>query len=100
MGGVALIIFLFLRDGWSTFVIGLSLPEMIGGAVVTESQCFFDLGSRQVRARRVTRLGAIVRYSDATAQEPGYLTDADAYTRRRIAYPISETDGGTRRIGQ
>lgn len=53
---------------------------------------FYDFGG--------TRLGAIVRYSDATAQEPGYLTDADAYTRRRLSYPISETDGGTRRIGQ
>lgn len=53
---------------------------------------FYDFGS--------TRLGAIVRYSDATAQEPGFLTDADAYTRRTTSYPISDTDGGKRRLGQ
>ncbi len=53
---------------------------------------FYDFGA--------TRLGAIVRYSTATAQEPGYLTDADAYTDRRRSYAVSDTDGGTRRIGQ
>lgn len=53
---------------------------------------FYDFGT--------TRLGAIVRYSTATAQEPGYLTDADAYTDRRRSYAVSETDGGKRRIGQ
>lgn len=53
---------------------------------------FYDFGS--------TRLGAIVRYSTATAQEPGYLTDADAYTNRRRSYAVSETDGGKRRLGQ
>jgi ATP-dependent helicase HrpB len=36
------------------------IEEDLPGAIVTESQCVFDLGSRQVRARRVTRLGAIV----------------------------------------
>ncbi|WP_230771810.1 TonB-dependent receptor [Sphingomonas sp. Leaf4] len=53
---------------------------------------FYDFGS--------TRLGAIVRHSRATAEEPGYLTDADAYTHRRRSYAVSETDGGTRRLGQ
>ncbi len=53
---------------------------------------FYDFGA--------TRLGVIVRYSTATAEEPGYLTDADAYTDRRRSYAVSETDGGTRRIGQ
>ncbi|KQO09526.1 TonB-dependent receptor [Sphingomonas sp. Leaf242] len=53
---------------------------------------FYDFGA--------TRLGAIVRYSTATAQEPGYLTDADAYTDRQRSYAVSETDGGKRRIGQ
>ncbi|MEG3159094.1 TonB-dependent receptor [Sphingomonas sp. LB2R24] len=53
---------------------------------------FYDFGS--------TRLGAIVRYSTATADEPGYLTDADAYTDRTRSYAVSATDGGTRRIGQ
>ncbi len=36
------------------------IEEELPGAIVTESQCVFDMGSRQVRARRVTRLGAIV----------------------------------------
>ncbi len=53
---------------------------------------FYDFGS--------TRLGAIVRHSNATAEEPGYLTDADAYTNRRRSYAVSETDGGKRRLGQ
>ncbi len=53
---------------------------------------FYDFGS--------TRLGAIVRYSTATADEPGYLTDADAYTDRTRSYAVSATDGGTRKIGQ
>ncbi|MEG3082364.1 TonB-dependent receptor [Sphingomonas sp. PB2P12] len=53
---------------------------------------FYDFGT--------TRLGAIVRYSTATAQEPGYLTDTDAYTDRRRSYAVSQTDGGKRRIGQ
>ena len=53
---------------------------------------FYDFGS--------TRLGAIVRYSTATADEPGYLTDADAYIDRTRSYAVSATDGGTRKIGQ
>ncbi|KQN12185.1 TonB-dependent receptor [Sphingomonas sp. Leaf28] len=53
---------------------------------------FYDVGS--------TRIGAIVRHSAAHAQEPGYLTDADADTDRTRSYAVSATDGGTRRIGQ
>ena len=53
---------------------------------------FYDFGS--------TRIGAIVRHSVAHAQEPGYLTDADADTARTRSYALSATDGGTRRIGQ
>ncbi|VVT15063.1 TonB-dependent receptor [Sphingomonas aurantiaca] len=53
---------------------------------------FYDFGS--------TRIGAIVRHSVAHAQEPGYLTDADADTDRTRSYAVSATDGGTRRIGQ
>ncbi|MCV3767195.1 ATP-dependent helicase HrpB [Rhizobium sp. TRM95796] len=36
------------------------IEEELPDAIVTESQCVFDTGSRQVRARRVTRLGAII----------------------------------------
>lgn len=53
---------------------------------------FYDLGP--------AKLGAIVRHSRAAAEEPGYLTDADAYRDRRRSYAVSETDGGTRRLSQ
>lgn len=46
------------------------------------------------------KLGLIVRHSRADAQEPGYLTDADAYTNRRQSYAVSATDGGTRDMSQ
>ncbi|MBY9061316.1 TonB-dependent receptor [Sphingomonas yunnanensis] len=51
-----------------------------------------DLGDAQ--------LGLIARHSRAAADEPGYLTDADAYTVRRRSYPVSAGDGGTRELGQ
>ncbi|MGK6321987.1 TonB-dependent receptor [Sphingomonas sp. DT-51] len=51
-----------------------------------------DLGGAQ--------LGLIARHSRAAADEPGYLTDADAYTDRRRSYPVSASDGGTRELGQ
>ncbi|APG89409.1 ATP-dependent helicase HrpB [Sinorhizobium americanum] len=41
------------------------MPE----AIVTEEQCFFDRPSRQVRARRVTRLGAII-FDEAPLPRP------------------------------
>lgn len=53
---------------------------------------FYDFGP--------VRVGAIVRYSTTTAEEPGYLTDADAYADRSRSYPVSATDGGTRQLGQ
>jgi ATP-dependent helicase HrpB len=36
------------------------VEEELLGAIVREEQCLFDPASRQVRARRVTRLGAII----------------------------------------
>lgn len=45
-------------------------------------------------------LGLTVRHSRAEAEEPGYLTDADAYADRRRSYAVSETDGGTRELSQ
>ncbi|NTS66330.1 TonB-dependent receptor [Sphingomonas sp. HHU CXW] len=53
---------------------------------------FYDVGS--------AKLGVIIRHSRAEAEEPGYLTDADAYTDRRRSYAVSETDGGTRELSQ
>ncbi|MBB3345660.1 TonB-dependent receptor [Sphingomonas sp. BK069] len=51
-----------------------------------------DLGDAQ--------LGLIARHSRAAADEPGYLTDGDAYTDRRLSYSVSASDGGTRELGQ
>ncbi|WP_294288238.1 TonB-dependent receptor [uncultured Sphingomonas sp.] len=53
---------------------------------------FYDFGP--------ARLGLIVRHSRAEADEPGYLTDADAYSNRRRSYAVSETDGGKRQLTQ
>ncbi|WP_117194661.1 ATP-dependent helicase HrpB [Rhizobium terrae] len=42
---------------------GISRAEVeaeLSGAIVRKDECFFDGASRQVRARRVTRLGAII----------------------------------------
>jgi ATP-dependent helicase HrpB len=36
------------------------IDAFLPGAIKTEEQCIFDRASRQVRARRVTRLGAII----------------------------------------
>jgi len=53
---------------------------------------FYDLGG--------VRVGGIARFAAVDAQEPGYLTDADAYTDRRISYPVSASDGGRRQLSQ
>ncbi|MFM2279473.1 MAG: hypothetical protein RLZZ444_1704 [Pseudomonadota bacterium] len=37
-----------------------AIEEELPGAIIKEDQCLFDAASRQVRARRVTRLGAII----------------------------------------
>lgn len=46
------------------------------------------------------RIGAIARHYRSDAQEPGYLTQADARADPRQSYAISASDGGKRRIGQ
>ncbi|MCP3735482.1 TonB-dependent receptor [Sphingomonas sp. RP10(2022)] len=53
---------------------------------------FYDAGA--------VRLGGIARYAEVEAEEPGYLTDADAYTNRRRSYPVSASDGGQRSLSQ
>jgi ATP-dependent helicase HrpB len=45
------------------------IEDELPGAITTEDQCFFDPASRQVRARRVTRLGAIV-FEEAPLPRP------------------------------
>lgn len=46
------------------------------------------------------RVGAMARYYSGHAQEPGYLTGADAYTRPSASYAFNSTDEGTRETGQ
>ena len=53
---------------------------------------FYDAGA--------VRIGGIARYAEVEAQEPGYLTDADAYTDPRRSYALSASDGGRRQMGQ
>ena len=53
---------------------------------------FYDAGA--------AKLGVTMRHSRGEAEEPGYLTDADAYTDRWRSYPVSRTDGGTRELSQ
>ncbi len=53
---------------------------------------FYDFGP--------AKLGLIARHSRSEAEEPGYLTDADAYTNRSRSYDVSATDGGTRELSQ
>lgn len=45
-------------------------------------------------------LGVSARHFTHDAQEPGYLTDAQAYTTPRASLPVSATDGGERRADQ
>lgn len=44
--------------------------------------------------------GLALRTAKVRAQEPGYLTEADASTDPRQSYAISATDGGDRTLGQ
>lgn len=46
------------------------------------------------------KLGAIARYYDAEAQEPGYLTFADSRANPRMTNAYNEFDGDTREIQQ
>ncbi|MBL0374211.1 ATP-dependent helicase HrpB [Rhizobium sp. KVB221] len=45
------------------------IDQELPGAIRREDQCFFDLASRQVRARRTTRLGAII-FEEAPLPRP------------------------------
>jgi iron complex outermembrane receptor protein len=45
-------------------------------------------------------LSALARYSHAEADEPGYLTRADAAASPRRSYAVSATDGGERDLAQ
>ncbi|WP_157270997.1 TonB-dependent receptor [Azohydromonas aeria] len=47
-----------------------------------------------------SRYGLIVRHHDVTAEEPGFLTRAQARADRDQSMPHNATDGGTRRMSQ
>jgi iron complex outermembrane recepter protein len=49
---------------------------------------------------RKLRFGLAVRAHSARAEEPGFLTAADAYAEPRRSHAVSATDGGERRMGQ
>ena len=53
---------------------------------------FYDFGP--------ARLGLIARHGRSEGDEPGYLTDEEAYSDRRRSYSVSETDGGARQLSQ
>ncbi|MBK7617533.1 MAG: TonB-dependent receptor [Burkholderiales bacterium] len=44
--------------------------------------------------------GLIVRHHEHTADEPGYLSAADAQATPKLSYAISATDGGKRQLDQ
>jgi len=46
------------------------------------------------------KVGLIARWSDAEAEEPGYLTLAQAKADPTQSMPHNATDGGTRQVGQ
>lgn len=46
------------------------------------------------------RVGLIARWSEADADEPGYLTFAESRSNPRQSMPHNSTDGGTRQLGQ
>jgi iron complex outermembrane recepter protein len=46
------------------------------------------------------RLGLSVRHAEGNAQEPGYLTAADARARPRASYQYAQSEGGNRRLNQ
>lgn len=47
------------------------VDEILGGTIVRREECVFDPDSRQVRARRVTRLGALVLEESPLPQPKG-----------------------------
>ncbi len=46
------------------------------------------------------RVGLMARYYNGNAQEPGYLTQADAHAHPTMSYAFNQTDEGKREMGQ
>lgn len=57
-------------------------------------------GKWSIKLGEDIKLGAIARYYDANAQEPGYLTFADSRANPRITNAYNASDGDTRNIQQ
>ena len=86
-----LIIFLFLRDGWSTFVIGLSLPVSI---IAT----FFFMGRLDL-SLNVMSLGGLALATGLVVDDSIVVLESIAKARERGLSVLDATIAGTREVG-
>ena len=86
-----LIIFLFLRDGWSTFVIGLSLPVSI---IAT----FFFMGRLDL-SLNVMSLGGLALATGLVVDDSIVVLESIAKARERGLGVLDATIAGTREVG-
>lgn len=86
-----LIIFLFLRDGWSTFVIGLSLPVSI---IAT----FFFMGRLDL-SLNVMSLGGLALATGLVVDDSIVVLESIAKARERGLRVLDATIAGTREVG-
>ncbi|WP_254457856.1 efflux RND transporter permease subunit [Xanthomonas sacchari] len=93
IGGVLaiLIIFLFLRDGWSTFVIGLSLPV----SIVTT---FFFMGQLGL-SLNVMSLGGLALATGLVVDDSIVVLESIAKARERGLSVLDAAIVGTREVG-
>ncbi|MBS0227769.1 MAG: efflux RND transporter permease subunit [Proteobacteria bacterium] len=93
IGGVLsiLIIFLFLRDGWSTFVISLSLPVSI---IAT----FFFMGRLDL-SLNVMSLGGLALATGLVVDDSIVVLESIAKARERGLGVLDATIAGTREVG-
>ncbi|MBZ0086790.1 MAG: efflux RND transporter permease subunit [Thermomonas sp.] len=85
-----LIIFLFLRDGWSTFVIGLSLPVSI---IAT----FFFMGRLDL-SLNVMSLGGLALATGLVVDDSIVVLESIAKARERGLGVLDATIAGTREV--
>src|SRR5690606_38981776 len=87
-----LIIFLFLRDGWSTFVIGLSLPV----SIITT---FFFMGQFGL-SLNVMSLGGLALATGLVVDDSIVVLESIAKARERGLGIIQAALQGTREVGR
>ncbi|MFC3551834.1 efflux RND transporter permease subunit [Lysobacter cavernae] len=92
IGGVlaVLIIFLFLRDGWSTFVIGLSLPV----SIITT---FFFMGQLDL-SLNVMSLGGLALATGLVVDDSIVVLESIAKARERGLGVLDAAIAGTREV--